>query len=249
MRPGSERTVQNTLAVLHTEQFAQQRAPHPAAPPRALPFITISRQGGAGGRTLANKIAEALNHRDPDDVPWAVWDQELGERVAAEHGIPLARVQALEESTPNWLEEALGTLVVSSPATSEHAIYRRVAMTIRALCEMGRVIVVGRGGNFITASLPGGVHLRLVAPLERRIEWIAKTKNLTAEAAAKWVSQTESARAAFFRRYFPRKPLSPETFNATYNTAATPVERLVESILALVPSSVTTPQEHSAAHA
>jgi cytidylate kinase len=249
MRPGSERTIQNTVAVLHTEQFAQQHGSHPAEPPRVLPFITISRQGGAGGRTLANKLAQALNHRDPADVPWAVWDQELVERVAAEHRIPLARVQALEESTPNWLEEALGTLVVSAPATSEHTIYRRVAMTIRALCEMGRVIVVGRGGNFITASLPAGVHLRLVAPLERRIEWIAKTKNLTPEAAAKWVSEIESARAAFYRRYFRHKPLTPEAFTATYNTAATPVERLVESILALIPSSVATRQEHSAAHA
>jgi cytidylate kinase len=247
MRPASQRSTQQILAVLHTEDFRQQ-GPHRAPPPAfAAPFITVSRQAGAGGRSLANSLARALNERDPGDLPWAVWDQELVERVAAEHRLPLAAVQALEESTPTWLEEALGTLVVSAPATSEHAVYRRVAMTIRALCETGRVIVVGRGGNFITAGLPAGVHLRLVAPLERRTEYIARTRGLSPEAAAKWVSEKDAARAAFYRRYFPHNPLAPEIFTATYNTAAATVDRLVESIVALVPSSVPAPARHSGA--
>ena len=40
---------------------------------------------------------------------------------------------------------------------------------VRALAEVGRVIIVGRGGVFITRDLPGGIHVRLVAPREWRV--------------------------------------------------------------------------------
>jgi len=240
MRHSSEINILNTLATLHVEDFERKRSesPHPPSPPK--PFITISRQAGAGGRTLAIKLAESLNQRDPGELPWNVWDQELVERVASEHRLPIEKIQALEESRPSWLEEALGSLVVSAPVTSEQAIYRQVALTIRTLCEMGRVIVVGRGGNFITAALPAGLHLRLVAPFSQRIAWIARTMNLSPKQAAAWVADKDAARDAFYRRYFPRRPLTAESFTATYNTAAIEVERLIESIVALVPSTTHT---------
>src|SRR5689334_17419337 len=83
------------------------------------PFVTISRQAGAGGRTVAHALAKRLNERDPGELKWTVWDNELVERVAAEHHLPRTRVAALEDERPSWLEEALGSLVVSGPATDE----------------------------------------------------------------------------------------------------------------------------------
>src|SRR5688500_10565809 len=38
------------------------------------PFVTVSRQAGAGGRTFAQSLAERLNAAGPVDRPWAVWD-------------------------------------------------------------------------------------------------------------------------------------------------------------------------------
>ena len=248
MRHASEKNILQTLAALRVEDFERLRGEHPQLPSGPVPFITISRQAGSGGRTLANKLAERLNRRDGGELRWTVWDQELVERVATEHGLPAAKVEALEETRPSWLEEALGSLVVSAPPASEQAVYRRVAITIRALCEIGRVIVVGRGGNFITASLPGGIHLRLVAPLARRTEWIERSMNLSPQAAAKWVAEKDTARDAFFRRHFPQKTLAPESFTATFNVAAIPGDRLVESIVALVPFPAPVPAPEHARH-
>jgi hypothetical protein len=172
-------------------------------------------------------------------MPWTVWDNELVERVASEYHLPRSKVAALENVRPSWLEEALGSLAVSSPPSDEMTVFHRVATTIRALAQIGRVIIVGRGSAFVTAGLPGGVHVRLVAPLDRRIAWTARSMAISPAVAADWVNEKDAARAAFYRRHFPSRPLIPENFTATFNTAATPTEVLVTSVMALVPSAAT----------
>lgn len=200
------------------------------------PFITISRQAGAGGRSFAQQLVSRLNEIDPGDMPWTVWDNELIERVAAEYQPPVAKVAALEDERPSWLEQALGGLALGSTAghPDELKVYHRVATTIRALAEIGRVVIVGRGAALITHDMPGGVPLRLIAPLDYRIAATAKTRGITAEAAAEWVREKDGNRGAFYRRHWPNHPLVPEDFTATFNTAALGGDQLVESVLPLI---------------
>ena len=54
----------------------------------ALPFVTISRQAGAGGWTLAQELAAALNIPERNEARrWTSWDRELVEKVADDHQI------------------------------------------------------------------------------------------------------------------------------------------------------------------
>ncbi len=209
---------------------AKRQQPHP-------PFITISRQAGAGGRSIAKQLADRLNDEiDPGELSWTVWDNELVERVAAEHDLPVANVAALEGEPPTWLEQALCGLAIESPANhpDELKVYHRVATTIRALAEIGRVVIVGRGAALITRDMTGGTHLRLVAPLEYRIAATAKAMGASAEVAAAVVRQKDHSRESFYRRYWPNHPLVPENFTATFNTAAVTREQLVECVLSLI---------------
>ena len=200
------------------------------------PFITISRQAGAAGRSFAKQLVSRLNDIDPGQIPWTVWDNELVERVAAEYQLPVANVAALEDERPSWLEQALGGLALGSTADhpDELKVYHRVATTIRALAEIGRVVIVGRGAALITRDMTGGMHLRLVAPLEYRIAATAKVMGASAEVAAAVVRQKDHSRESFYRRYWPNHPLVPESFTATFNTAALTREQLVECVLSLI---------------
>jgi hypothetical protein len=230
------------LATLHATEHEHRhgtRATPAHAPPRPpVPFITISRQAGAHGRTVATQLLKQLNDREPDAPPWAVWDDQLVERVAHDEHLPAHKVAALEDVRPSWLEEALGSLVVTTPPVDEMKVYHRVSATIRALVAKGRVIIVGRGAVFVTDGVPGGIHIRLVAPTDRRTEWAARERDLDPKAAAEWVRKTDDARKAFYHRHFPGRPFVPESFTATYNTATSTVEQIAQSILALVPRDV-----------
>jgi hypothetical protein len=224
------------LAALHAAQ--EEEHPHDTTaaanrpPPR--PFITISRQAGAGGRSLADALAARLNELDPGELPWTVWDNELVERVAAEHHLQPSTVADLEDRPPTWLEEALGGLTLGRGRPDELTVYHRVAATIRALAEIGRVVIVGRGAAFVTRDVPGGIHVRLVAPEEHRIAQTASEMGLSDTAAAKWVRQIDRRRRAFYRRHWPDHPVIPENFTVTFNTAAARADQLVDSVVCLL---------------
>lgn len=204
---------------------------------RVVPFVTISREAGAGGWSLAERLAEHLNVVDPGEQPWTAWDRELVEKVAADHHISAAMIESMEDRGHTWFEEFLGGLKVVGHEPSEFEVYFRTATTIRALAEMGRTIIVGCGGRFITAAMPGGLHVRLIAPLEYRISCMARHLNISREAAAAKVRDVDHNRAAFYRRYWPGRPLVPEAFAMTLNTAAIDEARLVMCVAAVAVTS------------
>lgn len=197
-------------------------------------FVTISNPAGADARTLATELTIALNaHRRRNTEPWCAWDQELVDRVAAEHQIRSDFIEALENADRSWFGELLSGLSQTDPG--EFKVYRRVAMTISALAQAGRAVIVGRGGVFITAGLRGGLHVQLVAPLSHRIERLAKDMNLSHHDAVERVQELDRNRLAFYRRHWPKENFAaPETFTVTFNTARLTIPQMVASLLPLI---------------
>lgn len=201
--------------------------------PSGIPFVTISREGGAGGRTLGLRLVDRLNALDPGSEPWALWDRELVEKVSADHHIALELVESLGETHHGWMEEFLSSLSQVGDI-DEAKVYRRVAMTIRSLAHRGRCVIVGRGGVHITRQMPGGVHVRLVAPFEDRVSFMVRQHAMTREAAAEHVRELDRNRKAFFRRYWPNAALDPDVFTITLNTGKLNESRAVECLLPLI---------------
>ncbi|MEZ0268386.1 MAG: AAA family ATPase [Phycisphaerae bacterium] len=203
------------------------------------PFVTISRQAGAGGRMLARRLVERLNQADPSsaDRPWTCWDHELVERAAAEHHLSVAAIERLAGPPTPWLQQMFrGLAGAEHPADPDEAVvYHKVALTIRGLAAIGRCVIVGRGGVCATDDLPGGVHVRLVAPLAWRVAQMARVLHVSDREAAAAVARIDHDRQAFYRRYWPNKPFTPERFTIGFNTAAvSDVNRMANCILPLV---------------
>lgn len=213
--------------------------------PRA--FVTVSREPGAGGVTFSHRLAARLNAEDGAD--WSAWDRELVEKVSAEEGIEKHVIEMITQRPHNWLDE-----LAQSFATSEHShvidelrAYKRVAMSIRALASAGHAILVGQGGVFITSGMRGGVHVRLVAPLQHRIKSWSGQFNVSQRQAAEQIVRADHNRNVFFSRYWPGKSLGPEAFTMTLNSGDLSVDELVECVLPAVLSRQSV--AHAAAHA
>jgi cytidylate kinase len=201
-------------------------------------FVTISRLAGSGGLSLAAELVDAINRLSPLAEPsgtelWCAWDHDLVQKVATEHRIPNEFIEALEDADHRWFSEFLSSLSTTVDP-SEFKVYRRVAMTIRALATAGRAVIVGRGGVFITHGMPGGLHVRLVAPVEFRIEQMANRLQLSHKEAAAKVNEIDRNRAAFYRQHWPAKKLEPETFALTFNTAQLTEPQMVACLLPLI---------------
>lgn len=204
---------------------------------QARPFITISREAGAGGHTLQEKLLERLRRFDPTPAgehEWTGVDRELVEMVAGDDTMLAQLVEGLGEQSRSWLDEMLSSMFSSS--TTEFAAYRKTAKAIRALAERGRVIVIGRGGVFVTRGMPMGVHVYLVAPEADRIAHMQRVWQVSRDEAAQRVRQLDANRRAFYERYWPGHTLSPEQFTATFNTTRATDDEIADAVLTLVPS-------------
>ena len=209
------------------------REGNPSEPSAPATFVTISREGGAGGRAIGQRLVERLNQLDPGENPWTLWDGALVEKVSGDHHIAAELVESLGETHHGWMEEFLRSLSQVGDM-DEAKIYRRVAITIRALAHRGRAVIVGRGGIHITRQMPGGVHVRLVATFENRVGFMMRQHGMAHEAAAEHVRELDQNRAAFYRRYWPKAMLDADVFTITLNTGTVGENLGVECLLPLI---------------
>ena len=220
----------NVMASMKAEWAAGENASKRRAQATPIPFLTMARQCGAGGSDIAERVADCLSALHRSELPWRGYDRELVEKVAEDHELSAALLETLTDDRRTWLSDVVGG------GPGELALLRRVAATCRALAEAGRCIIVGRGGVFITRDMPGGVHVRLVAPLDFRVARKAKEWEVSEADAESRIRKIDQNRIQFYQRYFTNAE-SAETFALTINTQAVPEDKQIELLLRLIPGA------------
>jgi cytidylate kinase len=222
--------IRPVLAALRAAQTQEPVAAGASAIEHA-PFITISRQPGISTDRFTRSLAEHLNAISPG---WKVWDRELVEKVAADHHISRELVEAVGRTSKSWLEEFIQGLSIAAGDPDEQALYKRVGMTIRALAQAGKAIIVGRGAINITSNMQDGVHIRLVAPWGYRVWRLADELGISRDEATEAIEKLEREREVFYRHYWQHRPPSSEMFSITLNVISGDDERLAGCVLPLV---------------
>jgi len=184
----------------------------------ALPIITLSREAGAGAFTIGELVAQLLNQDNAEwgGPPWTVFDKNLVQKVLEDHRMPETLKRFLPEDVRpgliNAVEETLGL------HPSAWRLAEQTSETLFRLARMGNVILVGRGANLITAKFKPALHVRLVAPLEKRVAHAAESHGLTHDEAATYVKKVDQGRCRYVKRYFNASIDDPLNYTLTINT-------------------------------
>jgi len=196
--------------------------------------ITISREVGAGGRTVAELLGQRLTvaEKPPAPSPWVVFDANLAKQVLEDHKLPPNLEQFMTEDAQLLPVEAIVEEVLGLHP-SGWTLVQHTTQTILRLAGLGHTILVGRGGNIITARLPNVFHVRLVAPLATRIRHTAEYYHLSESEAAKLVREQDQARGRYVRRYFNAEIDDPTLYDVTLNTDRLGFARAAEVIAQL----------------
>ncbi|MFH1011997.1 MAG: cytidylate kinase-like family protein [bacterium] len=181
------------------ERWRARRELKSLAAPGSRPFFTLSRQFGCEAFVLAEDLAEKLNKALPTPAGWAVYDRALMEKIAADCQLNKTLLESLEKSVHGELDDYLAS--VFSRENLQLKAFRALVRTVRALALEGHCIIVGRGGAILTRDLPGGVHIRLVAPFAWRAERIMEKRGLTREQAENLVRESDNEREGYIHRF------------------------------------------------
>ena len=194
-------------------------------------FVTISRQIGIRFPSLPQLVAHALNATPSANQPdWSAWDRGIIAKAVAESNLPEQTIEYVEQSGYSWLDTFVSGL---GGFPDDFAIVHRLRDTMRRLAAQGHVVLVWHGAVFMTRDMPGGIHIRLVAPLRQRTENLARSLHVPFSEAAERLKLLQRNWTAYLRRFWPTQSLAPETFAATFNAAAVDQTHLVHCIVSV----------------
>jgi cytidylate kinase len=151
-----------------------------------MAVITFSRQYGSRGDEIAERVREMLGYR--------LFDKSLMAQVASEVGLSEAEIVDFSEEdykargflerllpwrsgrvvseASTWKEDTTGARSVEVAQMDEDQCIGMVKATVMAAYKQGNVVIVGRGGQAILRDKRDVLHVRIEAPLEKRIQHV-----------------------------------------------------------------------------
>jgi cytidylate kinase len=186
-----------------------------------LAVITISRQSGSEGTQIARVLCEELDYSIFEKPLMMQLATQLNTEAAdATEHLPKART--LLERILNPFDAALepGHETHKEISFDENSLpsVDQISALIMAAYHHNNVVIVGRGSQVVLANKPDVLHVRIIAPLEKRIQtWMARDK-LTYKDAEKRVHERDKAHVDFVKNFFDTDIRNPELYDLVINT-------------------------------
>jgi len=162
--------------------------------------ICIGRQFGSGGHEIGTRLAKAL------DIP--CYDKEILRRAAEDSGIVEELFEKADEKPTNSF---LYTLSMSGGPVASFANYSDYltndklflfqTKTIREMADKSPCVIIGRCADYILRGYKNRLSVFVHAPLELRIQRIARMHNIDEDAARSLIKKTDKSRANYYSFY------------------------------------------------
>jgi cytidylate kinase len=179
-----------------------------------MAILTISREFGSGGR-------------------------EIGRGVVSEMGYAyLKREKFFEEirmQGSKWEQWSKGF--------DEHSpsIWERYDWSFRGFGALSRsilldyaardnAVLMGRGGNFLLKGVRHALRIRVIAPIQERINRVMIRESVDYDTARWLIERTDYERAQFTMALFGKDWGDPKEYDAIFNTGVQPIEEIVHIV-------------------
>jgi cytidylate kinase len=203
-----------------------------------LDLVTIGRQFGAGGSDLALALGKSLG--------WPVLDREIIHSAAQQLHTDDAQAADVDEYVATSLQKVLKGFALAVPEYAVEPAYevdpddaaRATHQVILAAARSVPLIVVGHGVQCLFAARPGTLHVRVIAPLPKRIACIAERLKLDVTAATDEVKQRDTQRARYLRHHFGADNNDPTLYDVQFNTAHLAIPDIASAVTQIVRARV-----------
>jgi len=202
-----------------------------------MPIVTISRQFGAGGSSVAGIVAAQLGAE--------VVDKKLIDEVARRLSIRPSEVEAELERPRPILERLVRSFTSLEPGMGmgwdppypdplfdpRKAIIDLTQSVIREVADGGNVVIVGRGAGFVLRDKPGVFRVFLRAPEKTRIAALSERLGVSEGDARKKMHETDANRSAYIKQLYGHDWCDPDEYDLVINTGRIGYQTAAEIIL------------------
>lgn len=183
-----------------------------------MAILSISREFGSGGREIGRKVAESLSYEYMDKESILNEIRALGNKWEQ-------WAKDLDEHSPtiwekyDWSFRGFGAMI--QKIILDHAV-------------RDNVVVMGRGGGFLLRGTPHALSVRVVAPMDAKLERIMK-RDAVDQAMARWLQEkVDRERAGFIRALYGKQIDDPSQFDITFDTGKMTPESIAAELIDLL---------------
>ncbi len=202
--------VDKALNVFKIQEKLSDASSFPAVDAAAFvkPFITIAREPGSGGRPIAHAVADKLG--------FVCLDEQIIDEIAKSTKKRKAIVQTIDEKTRSQIEDIVHS-ILNEEYLDDVKYVTELTKVILSYALKGKVVIVGRGANFIT-PFAKGLHVDITAPYEVRVQRAMQFEGFHREKAEQVLAATEKERKNFVKQYLRQDPDKKNSYDLTINT-------------------------------
>ncbi|MBQ9758098.1 MAG: cytidylate kinase-like family protein [Clostridia bacterium] len=185
-------------------------------------IITISREFGSGGRTVAKEVAQKLG------IP--CYDQEIIEQLSEKSGLAKDFIKERGEYTTggNWFTNALSSNNYGGSIQDKLWLLQR--NLILELAEKGPCVFVGRCADYILKDRRDCLKVFIHADMEKRIERIVTHYGESSVAPEKRLRDKDKRRKAYYQLYTDSEWGVAQHYDISLNSGKLGIEKCVEII-------------------
>lgn len=190
--------------------------------------ICIGRQFGSGGQEIGQGLADRLG------IP--LYDKEILKKAAEESGIVEELFERADEMPTNSF---LYTLSVGAhghamgmPGYGDYLTNDKLFLfqsnTIRDMAEKESCVIIGRCADYILRDRGDMLSVFIHAPLEYRIEYLRRGRDLSVDEARTLIKKSDRRRANYYNFYADSDWGAASSYDITINSGKLSVERAID---------------------
>jgi cytidylate kinase len=185
------------------------------------PFITIAREPGSGGVPIAQAIAKKLG--------FICLDEQVVDEIAKSTRLRKDLIKAVDEKHRSHVEDVVQSLL-NTDYVDDIKYVTELTKVLVTYALRGKVVVVGRGANFLT-PFSKGLHVNITAPYEVRVQRAMEHEGIKRKKAEEVIAKVEKERKEFVKQYFRKDPTKINSYDMTLNTTHFSVDQARDVII------------------
>lgn len=201
-----------------------------------MAVITISRQFGAGGRTLGHKLAQRLEYTFADN--------NIIQMLAKEANVSINWLESFEKEAGSRLSKLISSIVSQKwidrvlggeyGYLDEQIYLDYLVLIIARMADEGNVVILGRGSQYILDDHPDAIHILMIDNLENRIQFMMKHYDLMRSKAERVVHTEDKRRANLYSRLGKTSYEDPSLYHLVLNMGRVDLDTAVELVADMV---------------
>jgi cytidylate kinase len=199
-----------------------------------FPFITISRQSGAGGNALATVLEEKILklHVEPLFCGWQLCGPQLRQLLSQDPALKNIVESLHSTEYHSHAEDFISQFIYGG--SSQDDVIKKMFRLMRTFAIHGKVIFVGRGSTLLTRDLPLGIHVRLEASMESRIKRMMPVFGPDAKTARHVIEEKDKAKAELVKTFFNKNVQDPLLYDMIFNTDRVPIGEIAKLLIEMI---------------